>query len=108
MRQIIYWTGGVLLPLGAVVYVTGWAFAPYVYLAGAVMFSAMQVTERYEDDNFIVRRLRRQQWIAAFLLVLAGVLMIVLRHNEWVVCLLVAAIIELYTSYRIPHEREKQ
>lgn len=108
MRQIIYWTGGILLLIGAVVFVTGWTGAPYVYLAGALMFASMQVTERYADDNFVVRRLRRQQWIAAFLLVLAGVLMIVLRHNEWVVCLLVAAIIELYTSFRIPHEREKQ
>ena len=41
---------------------------------------------------------------------LAGVLMIVLpRGNEWILCLTLAAIIQLYTAYRIPmlEKREK-
>jgi drug/metabolite transporter (DMT)-like permease len=55
-----------------------------------------------------VRRLRRQQILGAVLLVFAGVLMFVTRHNEWVLCLTVAAILELYTAFRIPSELEKE
>ena len=92
---------------GACLIITHWVGAPYLYLAGAVLFGVMQVTDRYTGDSFVVRRLRRQQILAAFLLVLTGVLMLTLRHNEWVVCLLIAAVIELYTSFRIPKEMEK-
>ena len=63
---------------------------------------------RYEGKNLIVRRLRRQQILGAVLLVFAGVLMFVPKHNEWVLCLTVAAILELYTAFRIPSELEKE
>jgi drug/metabolite transporter (DMT)-like permease len=63
---------------------------------------------RYEGKNLIVRRLRRQQILGAVLLVFAGVLMFVTKHNEWVLCLTVAAILELYTAFRIPSELEKE
>jgi drug/metabolite transporter (DMT)-like permease len=56
----------------------------------------------------IVRRLRRQQILGAVLLVFAGVLMFVTKHNEWVLCLTIAAILELYTAFRIPSELEKE
>ena len=63
---------------------------------------------RYEGKNLIVRRLRRQQILGAVLLVFAGVLMFVTKHNEWVLCLTVAAILELYTAFRIPSELDKE
>ena len=63
---------------------------------------------RYEGKNLIIRRLRRQQILGAVLLVFAGVLMFVTKHNEWVLCLTVAAILELYTAFRIPSELEKE
>ena len=46
--------------------------------------------------------------VGAVLLVFAGVLMFVTRHNEWVLCLTVAAILQLYTAFRIPAELEKE
>lgn len=107
MRQILYALGGILLFVGAAVMMTRWPWAPYLYLVGAVLFGIAQVTDKCAGDSFVIRRLRRQQLIGAFLLVLTGVLMLTLRHNEWVVCLLVAAIIELYTSFRIPQEAKK-
>ena len=36
------------------------------------------------------------------------VLMFVTRHNEWVLCLSVAAVFQLYTAFRIPSELEKE
>ena len=46
--------------------------------------------------------------LAVTSLVFAGVLMFVTRHNEWVLCLTIAAILELYTAFRIPSELEKE
>jgi drug/metabolite transporter (DMT)-like permease len=62
----------------------------------------------YEGKNIIIRRLRRQQIIGATLLVVAGVMMILWKRNEWVVCLTIAAVLEMYTVFRIPQEEEKE
>ena len=106
--QIIQGVGAVLLLVGAMLQITRWELSPIIYTIGAVMFAYVQVMSRYEGKNLIVRRLRRQQILGAVLLVFAGVLMFVTRHNEWVLCLTVAAILELYTAFRIPSELEKE
>ena len=101
-------TGAGLLLVGAMLQITRWELAPVLYTIGAVLFAYVQVMSRYEGKNLIIRRLRRQQILAAVLLVFAGVLMFVTRHNEWVLCLTIAAILELYTAFRIPSELEKE
>ena len=106
--QIIQGVGAVLLLVGAMLQITRWELSPVIYTLGAVMFAYVQVMSRYEGKNLIVRRLRRQQILGAVLLVFAGVLMFVTKHNEWVLCLTVAAILELYTAFRIPSELEKE
>lgn len=104
----IYMTGGILLVIGAALYITKWAVAPYLYLVGAFMFGAMQIADRYTGTNWMLRRLRRQQILGAIVLMITGVAMLVCKHNEWIVCLLVGCILELYTSFRIPQEYEKE
>ena len=106
--QIVLGVGAVLLLVGAMLQITRWELSPILYTIGAVMFAYVQVMSRYEGKNLIVRRLRRQQILGAVLLVFAGVLMFVTKHNEWVLCLTVAAILELYTAFRIPSELEKE
>ena len=100
--------GAGLLLLGAVLQITRWDFAPFIYTVGAVMFGYVQVMgNRYDGKNFIVKRLRRQQIFGAIALVFAGVLMFTMNRNEWIVCLSIAAILELYTAFRIPQELDK-
>ena len=106
--QIIQGVGAVLLLVGAMLQITRWELSPIIYTIGAVMFAYVQVMSRYEGKNLIVRRLRRQQILGAVLLVFAGVLMFVTKHNEWVLCLTIAAILELYTAFSIPSELEKE
>ena len=106
--QIIQGVGAVLLLVGAMLQITRWELSPIIYTIGAVMFAYVQVMSRYEGKNLIVRRLRRQQILGAVLLVFAGVLMFVTKHNEWVLCLTIAAILEFYTAFRIPSELEKE
>ena len=98
----------VALLLGAALQITQLAWAPYLYLIGAIMFAYVQVMSGYEGKNIIIRRLRRQQIIGATLLVVAGVMMILWKRNEWVVCLTIAAVLEMYTVFRIPQEEEKE
>jgi uncharacterized membrane protein YiaA len=101
--------GAIVLLAGVCLQITHWVAAPYIYLVGALAFSYVQVVhDRYEGRNFVIKRLRRQQIFGAIALILAGVFMFTLRHNEWIVCLTVAALLELYTSFRIPQELEKE
>ena len=81
---------------------------PYIYLVGAVAVAAMQLKDGYGGANVVIRRLRRQQLIGAALLIMAGVLMIVWHRNEWVLCLTISAVLQLYTAFRIPQEEEKE
>ena len=100
--------GAVLTLVGAMLQVTRWEFSPYIYILGAVLFAYAQVMCRYEGKNLIIRRLRRQQILASVLFVFTGVLMFVTKHNEWILCLTIAAVLELYTAFRIPSELEKE
>lgn len=101
--------GAVLLLAGAVLQITRWELAPYLYTLGAVMFGYVQVMgNRYDGRNFIIKRLRRQQIFGAVALVFTGVLMFTMKRNEWIVCLSIAAVLELYTAFRIPQELEKE
>ena len=108
IQQTIYIIGGILLVMGAALYITKWTWAPYIYIAGSFMFGAMQMLDRYTGNNFILHRLRRQQVIGAIALMLTGILMITCKHNEWIMCMLVGCLLELYTAFRIPQEYEKE
>lgn len=108
IQQAIYILGGILLVAGAALYITQWAWVPYMYITGSFMFAAMQMLDRYTGKNLVLRRLRRQQLLGAIALMLAGVLMLACKHNEWILCMLVGCLVELYTAFRIPQEYEKE
>lgn len=108
LYSFIYMLGGIMLVVGAALYITKWVWAPYIYIAGSLMFGAMQMMDRYTGNNWIVRRLRRQQIVGAIALMLTGVLMLVCKHNEWILCMLVGCLMQLYTAFRIPQEMEKE
>lgn len=125
--------GGVLLLFGAAVYITGWSYAPYFYLAGSLMFASGQFADRYDGTDPIVKRLRFQQIVGAvFLLVTAAlmfsdglhnrllsdtamggsmrpILLAVTRRNNWILTLSIGAVFELYSSFRLDHiSKEKE
>ena len=106
--QVIQIVGALLLLLGAMLQITRWELSPVIYTIGAVLFAYVQVMTGYDGKNLVIRRLLRHQILGAVLLVFAGVLMFVTRHNEWVLCLSAAAVLQLYTAFRIPSELEKE
>lgn len=117
--------GGVLLLVGAMVMITGWDYAPYIYLLGSVMFASAQMSDRYDGDDMILKRLRLQQVLGSILLVITGFLMFsgnyhqqlmfnnsmndtlrsflltLTARNSWIVTLCIATLFELYSSFRI-------
>ena len=117
LQNIIYLAGGILLVAGALIY----AFpaltpvSPYVYSVGAVCFAAMQMLSRYDGRNLTIRRLRRQQLLSAVLLLLVAPLMFMnvwhvgpLRGDTWLLLLFIAAVYQLYTSFRLASELERE
>ncbi len=115
--------GGLLMVTGsgASIFLQSWA--PYVFAPGALLFAAMQMRQTYEGTNFTIRRLRRIMLISDVLFLIAALMMFANQanflgldfmlyikyvHNNWIVILLVAAILQLYTSHRIANELEKE
>lgn len=72
------------------------------------MVALAQINSPSKCRSSIVKRLRRQQIFGALLLVLTGAFMLFTRGNEWIVSLTIAALLELYTSVRIPQEEAKE
>lgn len=122
-ETIILLVGGLLMVVGAggSMFLQSWA--AYIFAPGAVMFAAMQMRQSYDGNNFTIRRLRRIQLTSDVLFLLAGLLMLANHsnffgidlllyikyvHNNWIVVLLVAAILQLYASHRIANELEKE
>lgn len=97
--------GALTLLAGAALMITGWSLAPYVYCVGALLFAAMQMADRYEGDDFTVKRLRRQQLLGSIMLLVTGVMMFVERHNGWIVTLTIAAVLQLYAAFRMPEKK---
>lgn len=129
MRQLskietaIYIVGAVLMVAGAGISMTGWGGYPYLFCMGAVCYAAMQLQQRYEGQNFTIRRLRRMMILSDVLLLVAGLLMIATKenslglshitylqyvYNKWVVVLLIAALMQLYVTHRIDYELAKE
>ena len=111
MKQLIpalFVVGAIMALAGAAVFITGWAYAPYIYTVGAGFIALAQVNTPIKGKSKTLKRLRIQQIFGALGLILTGAFMLRTRGNEWIACLRIAAILELYTAFRIPQEEEKE
>lgn len=127
-QNIIFLVGGVLMVIGAGCFAFMWQqeVMCWIYLAGAVMFATMQMMQTYEGNNITVRRLKKIMTTADIFFVLSGILMVDNAYrfmqqvftnyvayfqyvfNKWVLLLLVAAVLEIYTMHRISAELSKE
>ena len=123
LQTAIFLTGALLMVVGAGASLLQWAAAPYLYAVGAVGFASMQMLQRYEGSNFTIRRLRRMMLLSDVLFLVAAVLMFAGQdnflhlsqltylqyvYNKWVIALLIAAILQLYSTHRISSELERE
>ncbi|MBQ9216247.1 MAG: hypothetical protein IJ159_05785 [Prevotella sp.] len=123
IQTFIFVLGAVLMVVGAGSSLLGWKLSPYIFAVGAIGFTSMQMLQRYEGSNFTIRRLRRMMLVSDFLFLLSAVLMFANNgnffglsylnyleyvYNKWVITLLIAAILQLYSTHRIDHELAKE
>ena len=102
--------GAFLMVIGAGLYVfAALTAAAWMFAVGAVAFASMQLQQTYNGRNTAVRRLRKIMSVGDALFILSAALLYVnYIHNNWVVLLLVAAILEIYTTHRISNELKKE
>lgn len=132
LQSLIFLAGGLLMVVGAGLFVfSNKQLASWIFLVGAIAFVSMQMQQQYEGTNFVIRRLRRIMSLADICFILAALLMVENAYNfllplfvdhlqnglndyiiyimgKWVVMLLIAAILEVYTTHRISSELEKE
>ena len=132
IQSAIFLLGGVLMGGGAGCYAFGFIYPKmllytcWVFLVGTVLFSVIQAMQLYEGKSFVIHRLKRIQAMADICFILSGISMvdtvyafarnwftnyetyITYFYNKWVLLLLIAALLELYTTHRISRELEKE
>ena len=87
MRQLSKWEsyvmllGGLLMVVGAGANVLFCSWAPYVFAPGCLLFVAMQLRQRYEGNDFVIRRLRRILIMSDVLFLIAALLMFANEGN---------------------------
>jgi hypothetical protein len=123
LQNAIFISGAVLMLVGAALGMFLRSVAPWIFAVGVLAFVAMQVQQRYEGENFTIQRLRRIMLLSDVLLIVVAALMFAdygnpfgldqltwlnYIHNNWVVVLLIAAFLQLYTVYRIDSELRKE
>ena len=122
IQTAIFLLGGILMAVGAGTTLLGWGSAPYIYALGAIGFASMQMYQRYEGNNFTIRRLRRMMLLSDVLFLVAALLMfanmnnilglsyityIEYVYNKWVVVLLIAALLQIIKRLRICFKMRK-
>ena len=128
-ESIIFMIGGILMVIGIGCFVFLWQqkVVCWIFLLGAILFSLMQLMQTYDGPSIVIRRLKRIQNMANIFFILAGILMcdtaynfllplfrygnevgyyhyINYVYNKWVMVLLIAAVLEVYTTHRIASE----
>ena len=136
IQSIVFAVGALLMVVGVGCVVFGVAMPPVqkagavAFAVGALCFAGMQMSQVYDGDSIVVRRLRRIMVFADVCFIIAAVLLVEnvflvvfpyvadtvegynnyvhYVHNNWVVALLVAAILEMYSTHRISYELNKK
>lgn len=123
LQSAVMLSGAILMLVGAALGMMLRGVAPYLFASGSLMYVSMQFLQRYEGNNLTIGRLRRILLLSDILLLLVAALMfadqdnafgipwqdyLMYIHNNWVVVLLIAAVIQLYTVFRIDSELAKE
>lgn len=138
IQSILFILGGIMMVAGVGLYVFGIGpkVVSIVFFLGTVLFAVMQITQRYEGKVLTMKRLRSIMTVADIAFIISGLLMLenawrffynsyvgataeafnfdayrnymAYVNNKWVVALLIAAVLELYSMNRISYEQKKE
>lgn len=104
-KRILFIIAGILTLAGAIMYISGLKFeyTPYIYSVGCAGIAVVYLTSVYRGKNIRIRRLHAFLVAAGILLVASSYFMF---HNkqEWIICIAVSAVLQLYASFAWPKE----
>ena len=102
LRNYFFVCSCILVLAGAAMYITKWNYAPYLFAVGTSGVTLTFMTAPYHNLDFRRRRLHRINIIAGISMIVSSFFMF-RRKTEWVVFLLISALLILYTSFISPH-----
>lgn len=104
VRTSIYNFSAIMVVISAALYLTHWIYAPYLFALGTAGVTISYLTTPYRQLDFRRRRLHRLNIIAGVLMIAASSLMF--KHRtEWILCLSIAAFLQLYTAFVTPKDK---
>ncbi|MDR0866033.1 MAG: hypothetical protein LBO74_14030 [Candidatus Symbiothrix sp.] len=106
-KEILVYVCGTLLLLSVIFYTSGWKFIPYIYAVSGAGMAIAFLASPYRGENLRLKRLNIQQAIAALMLPVSSYFMF-RGMNEWIICLLVSAILQTYVIFIQDHEEKKK
>lgn len=132
IQNYIFLAGAIMMVIGVGCKIFG--FLPeimtIVFVLGCISFALIQMSQTYDGNNFTIRRLRKIMIFGDVCFIISGLLMLedTFRlifpymatsidgynnyvhyiHHNWVVALLVGAILELYSTHRMSYEFRKE
>ena len=116
IQNVVLAIGMVMLVVAAAfpllgVWPEGMMLMRYVFAAGAATVLAVRLTEMYDGKNLRVKRLHTLEKVSAFLYCVSAFLLFFygnrLGGGDWIGFLLAGALVQIYTSFMIQHEEEK-
>jgi multisubunit Na+/H+ antiporter MnhG subunit len=101
LRSVIFDVAATLMLLGAIAYIRYPHIACYMFAVGAAGYAVNNFTISTKEMNLREKRLQRLNVYASVLCLVASSLMFSQR-KEWIICLTIAAIFQLYTAFVSP------
>lgn len=92
--------GSIAVLLSSVLVMESVAWGKYFFAAGAALYIFGRLQMKYTGENYKIKRLNRQIYLSAILLI--GTCYLQFKgNNSWVVLLLITALNELYCTLRM-------
>ncbi|MDR0823938.1 MAG: hypothetical protein LBN74_02520 [Prevotella sp.] len=107
LKNILFQLSAILILIAAVVYFFNTDIAKYVMIVGVAGYTAITFTTPYPGKSLRGKRLFNIQILAVLLMCVSTYLMFVNRR-EWVVTLLIAAVLTLYCAIALPMVYKKE
>lgn len=97
VKDYIFYISAVLLLASAMLFGSGWVFIPYVYAVASAGIAVVYMTSPYQGSEVRLKRLHGYLVFSGLLLVASSYFMFKGR-KEWIICLLISAVFQLYVS----------
>ncbi len=105
VKRIVFIISGILTLAGAILFIAkiNWEYIPYLYSVGCAGIAVVYLSSVYRGKNIRIRRLHAFLVAAGIILVVSSYFMF--HHKqEWIICLLISAVLQLYASFTMPKE----